>query len=122
MTEPNIGLIDILEELLERTQAGNQTWEIDPDQPTAYLTQVGNWKLRMASVDEDGVAPYRLSLLDQSGEDIESIQTTKSSGSTTTRTRITSRNNRLRDLYHGARRQVHGITDALQEIYKELTE
>jgi hypothetical protein len=118
-------LLQTLFRLRDLSALGKQTWERVPgrDDPD-FESSIGPWTVEIQTIDGDGQPPYRLVVLNQNREVIESLETVKSVSGTlqSVRDERKKRNIALRELYDRARRQVTGVDAALDEITRILDE
>lgn len=113
-------LWEILAGLVEKTEAGSQTWVQAEDDETAFRTRIGSYSLEIESADGDGAAPYNLSVLDENGDTVEVAESQTVSGTGAAVNTARQRNRQLRELYDLARRKALGIDIKLDEIARGL--
>jgi hypothetical protein len=110
----------ILARLIDRSGKGPGEWLQDEEVPdTVFWAGLGEWYVRVMSVDADGEHPFRMSIFgeeEDSGPEIaflESRLPPESDGDM-------ELNRNLADLYGLARRSALGADKALDEIEKLL--
>ena len=98
----------ILGILLRRTEGKEVAWE-PTDEETVYITTVPSGSIIVESVDRDGRAPFRLSIVNKDGVLMDSVTESRGSGP-------------LGLLYAVIQRQVAGIDEVLDKVLRELQE
>lgn len=110
MADDDERLVKIAEALIERTEQGSAGWSHIGGE--AYQSEAGRHVLQVESLDGDGAAPFKLSLRNAEGPELESIRSSSP---------LLSRQNEvLERLYQVARREALGVDDAIAQVEKTL--
>jgi hypothetical protein len=113
----------ILARLAEETTAGHVTWR--PARPriqTAFAADLASgYSVQILSQDDDDRPPFRFSLHDAEGTQVQSVSSLPLQGlDVGDRNRANELNRYLSSLYFAARDQVLGIGQALSQVEKDL--
>jgi hypothetical protein len=113
-------MVRILERLIDRSEEGRYEWLQDEDIPdTAFWASLGDWHVRIMSVDSDGEHPFRMSIFgteEDSGPEVSFLESRLPPESDDDR----QLNRNLAQLYRLGRRAAIGADKALDEIEKLL--
>jgi hypothetical protein len=114
-------LLDLTNRLIAGTELGQVDWQTT-DNETAFVCTLRAASVAITSVDDDGVSPFSLLILDQSGDVVDSLTTrvqrlpAQDSG----QIRVAPWNEPLERLYEVARRNALNIDKIVDELLAEL--
>ncbi|MFI7433244.1 hypothetical protein [Micromonospora haikouensis] len=116
-------LHNLVKRLIFATDTGRLEWQ-STDRPLAFQCTVGRNSILVATVDDDGQAPYILEILDASGVLIESLQSGYATISTPGGRQQIKRewNDELAELHEIARRQVLNLDKLINDLLSQLPE
>lgn len=113
--------MELAQEFISRTRSGGITWTPVNTTNTAFQAHLRTGTVEIASDDEDGAAPFTLTVFDPSGRRIESLTTRVRQRPTGER--VAAQWNPIwRELYDAARTQALNIDALVDGLLNELKE
>lgn len=106
-------MMRLIRALADSTAGGRVSWQ-PTDEPTSFLTSLEHGSVLVESVDSDGVAPFRVSILNRDGVVVETISTTDDAVSTV------GQFQELHRLYQTAKRQSFAVDETIDGLLNEL--
>src|SRR5947207_3346592 len=112
-------LITLAETLVAKTNSGSirWTWAADGQDSLAFRYETGNATVVSETVDHDGLAPYRLSILNREGIEVEALEWASASGANFQAVR-----DLLTNLYDAARRNALDSDSVIKDLFDDLSE